>query len=307
MSSDAISEHDRLTRLQPPEQPVEIVLDTDTYNEIDDQFALVYSLCSDAIDVSAVYAAPFHNDRSTGPGDGMELSYEEIQRVLDRLDYSARDDFVYRGTTEFMSGTESSLENPATADLIDRARDRDADEPLYVVPIGAPTNVSLAIKQAPEIIENIVVVWLGGQPHTWHSAAEFNLQQDIAASQILYDSGVPFVQVPCKNVAEHIRSTVPELEYHLGDGGPMSQYLLEIFTEYGDKYAANAWAKEIWDIAPIAYLVNPDWVPSHLSHSPWLSEDLRYSHDPHRHLMRVAQDVNRGAIFDDFFATLDGR
>ena len=67
--------------LKPPaKRPVRMVLDTDTYNEIDDQFAVVYALISPELDVQAVYAAPFHNNRSSGPGDGMEKSYEEILR-----------------------------------------------------------------------------------------------------------------------------------------------------------------------------------------------------------------------------------
>ena len=72
-----------------------MVLDTDTYNEIDDQFALVYALlCPEKLNVEAVYAAPFTNDRSTGPGDGMEKSYEEILRLLERLHMDAEDLFT---------------------------------------------------------------------------------------------------------------------------------------------------------------------------------------------------------------------
>ena len=36
-----ISAEERLSMLSPPSGPVSMVLDTDTYNEIDDQFALV--------------------------------------------------------------------------------------------------------------------------------------------------------------------------------------------------------------------------------------------------------------------------
>ncbi len=75
-----------LQRLEPPKGPVPMVLDTDTYNEIDDQFAVVYSLLSEKMTVEAIYAAPFFNSRSSGPGDGMQKSYEEIVRLLeDRL------------------------------------------------------------------------------------------------------------------------------------------------------------------------------------------------------------------------------
>ena len=55
-----------IRRLEPPTGKVRMVLDTDTYNEVDDQFALAYALRSeDRIDLEAVYAAPFFNDRST--------------------------------------------------------------------------------------------------------------------------------------------------------------------------------------------------------------------------------------------------
>ncbi len=64
----------RLKLLEPPRRKVRAVLDTDTYNEIDDQFAIVQMLLSpDSIELAAIYAAPFHNRRSDGPGHGMEL------------------------------------------------------------------------------------------------------------------------------------------------------------------------------------------------------------------------------------------
>ena len=57
---------------------IRMILDTDTYNEVDDQFALVYVLLSpEAVKVVAIHAAPFHNKNSPGPCDGMERSYQE--------------------------------------------------------------------------------------------------------------------------------------------------------------------------------------------------------------------------------------
>lgn len=62
-----------LQRLNRPEGPVDVVLDTDTYNEIDDQYALAYLIKSEEkLHLKAVYAAPFHNEKSSGPEDGME-------------------------------------------------------------------------------------------------------------------------------------------------------------------------------------------------------------------------------------------
>ncbi len=68
-----------LESLPRPGAKVRAVLDTDTdtYNEIDDQYALAYTSLSENIDLEAVYAAPFTNERSTSPADGVEKSFQE--------------------------------------------------------------------------------------------------------------------------------------------------------------------------------------------------------------------------------------
>lgn len=64
--------------LQVPRGSVDVVLDTDAYNEIDDQFAISYLLRSkDKLNPKAIYAAPFLNSKSSSPKDGMEKSYNE--------------------------------------------------------------------------------------------------------------------------------------------------------------------------------------------------------------------------------------
>jgi inosine-uridine nucleoside N-ribohydrolase len=286
-----------IQRLTPPTGKVRAVLDTDTYNEVDDQFALAYALLSpEACDLEAVYAAPFHNNRSNGPLQGMERSYDEILRVMERMKRPT-EGFVFKGSTSYLPGPGQPVDSPAARDLIAKAKS--SDEPLFVMTIGAPTNVASAILMAPEIIEKIVVVWLGGQPHDWPTAREFNLQQDIPASQVLFDSGVPFVQIPCSNVAEHLRTTIPELEAWLRGKSDLGDYLCDIVASYTDN--PFGWSKVIWDISAVAYLINASWVPSTLVHAPILTERITYSADWNRPLMRVATRSNRDPIFRDLF------
>src|SRR3712207_8971181 len=91
-------------RLAVPGGKVNAVLDSDTYNEIDDQFAVAYALRSPAqMKIEAIYAAPFHNERSNSAGDGMRKSYEEIERILSRLKVSAKS-FAFSGSESFMAG-----------------------------------------------------------------------------------------------------------------------------------------------------------------------------------------------------------
>lgn len=304
-SYPAVSEVQRIRMLRPPEErPVRMVLDTDTYNEIDDQFAVVYALISPELDVQAVYAAPFHNSRSGGPGDGMEKSYEEILRVLDKLDRSP-DGFAFKGSKAWIGDVKKPERSPAALDLIERAKKSSPDNPLYVVAVGAITNVSNAILLEPSIIRNIVVVWLGGNGHDWPHQREFNYRQDLKASRVIFDSGVPFVQLPCTPVVTHFATTVPEMERYVGGRGPIGDYLLEIFKDYHKDHFA--WSKVLWDMTAVAWLIDDTWLPSNLVHSPIVTDNYTLSFDDSRHLIRTVYFVRRDPIFRDFFTKLDKR
>ncbi|QDU70574.1 Pyrimidine-specific ribonucleoside hydrolase RihA [Mucisphaera calidilacus] len=294
-----------MRRLMWPEGRVRMVLDTDTYNEIDDQFALVYALSSSPrLEVEAVYAAPFHNDRSEGPGHGMELSREEIERIfgLLNLETSGR---VFSGSTSWLRDTEGGVASAACDDLIARARASAEDDPLYVVGIGAPTNIASALVAAPDIREKVVVVWLGGHPLYWPTAQEFNLRQDLEASRVLFDSGVPLVLLPCMHVAELARASSAELERYLDGRSEIGTYLSKIFREYEHYPQTEAGrSKQIWDLAPLAWLLDASWVDTVLEASPILTERMTWSRDASRHLIRVARHLDRDPLFADLFAKL---
>jgi len=300
-----LPEAERLQRIVPPSDgKVRMVLDTDTYNEIDDQFALVYTLLSgDRLDLEAVYAAPFLNNRSESAEDGMEKSYEEILRILDKMDVSA-EGLAYRGSKNFLQSVDQPEESDAVDDMIQRAMQSSADDPLYVVAVGAITNVASAILKQPEIIENIVVIWLGGDAPMWSNRPEFNLQQDVLSASVVMDSGVPFVQVPCLPVASHLMTTTSEMEVYVNGKGAIGDYLYEIFEDYsGGKYA---YSKVIWDMAAVAYLLDPRWTNTETIHSPILSVDrVTWGFDNSRHFIGMVKSLNRDAIFGDFFRKLE--
>ncbi len=300
-----LSDADRLNLLSPRAGRLRAVLDTDTYNEIDDQFALVQAVLSpDRIALEAIYAAPFHNSRSTGPGHGMELSYGEILALLERLDMPA-DGYVFRGVTDYVGTRKRALAAPAVDDLIARARAGSPADPLYVIAIGAISNVASALLAAPDIIDRTVVVWLGGHSLEWPDQKEFNLRQDVGGAQVVFDSGVPLVLVPCMGVVSHLHSTVPEIERYVEPHGEIGRFLAMRFKEYETDH--TGWAKEIWDMAPVAWLLDPAWTPSVLVPTPILTDQVTYSIDRSRHVMRYVTHVKRNPIMRDFIAKLAKR
>lgn len=95
--SSKLSASQQAERLLPPQRRVKAVLDTDAYNEIDDQFAILYAMLSpEKIDLQAIYAALFYNGRSSSPADGMEKSYQEILKICG-LTGRDPEGFVFRG------------------------------------------------------------------------------------------------------------------------------------------------------------------------------------------------------------------
>jgi purine nucleosidase len=296
-----LSEVNLVKRLAHPSGKIRMILDTDTFNEIDDQFAVVYSLLSgDKMKIEAFSAAPFYNELSSSPKDGMEKSYNEILKIRKLMN---REDIpVYRGSDSYLPGSHTPVESEAVRNIVELALQSDHEDPLYVVAIGAISNVASAILIEPKIIERIVVVWLGGNTLEWGNTKEFNLFQDLHGSRILFDSGVPLVLVPCMGVASNLRTTLSEVRDYVKPQGAIGEYLYETFLHCHDDHFA--YSRVIWDIAVIAWLNEPNWVPSHLIQSPRISEDFRWCIDPSRHLIRYARYIDRDAVFRDLFQKL---
>jgi hypothetical protein len=82
-----------------------------------------------------------------------------------------------------------------------------------------------------------------------------------------------------------------------GHSGAIGDYLAAIYRGFDH---GTRRIKELWDLGPIAWLVQPDWCPSALTTSPVLHDDLNWGRDPLRHLIREVRDVNADAVLNDF-------
>ena len=298
-------ENDKILELlEVKNETVKVILDTDTFNEIDDQFALVQMLFSkERINVLGINAAPFSmNNRSDNLERGMELSYDEIFRLLDKINLK-KNNFVFKGSTKYVGFDKKPIDSPAADNIIENALMCSESDPLYVVAIGAITNVASAILKEPEIINKIVVVWLGGNALYWPENNEFNLKQDIGGAQVLFDSGVSLVLVPCKGVTSHLISTVPEIEKYIEPHGEVGKFLAMRFKEYNNNH--KGWSKEIWDMAAISWVLNEEWTPTNIAPSPILLDDKTWTFDENRHPIKIVYEIKRDLILQDFIEKLE--
>ena len=277
-----------------------VILDTDCYNEIDDQFALAYMMLSpDKINLLSVNAAPFLNSRSTSAGDGMEKSYNEIFNIMKLVDPSAKIP-VYRGSTEFMKNKETPVESEAADNIINTVMN--SEETVYIVAIGAITNVASAIVKCPEIAKRAVLIWLGGHALNWPDTKEFNLRQDIPAAQVVFDCGIPLVQIPCNGVCTEFLTTVPELQYYLGGKNELCDYLVNIVSGYTKN--PFGWSKVVWDVTAAAVLIKPEALDMVVIPTPYVTSDCRYAFDDARHHYVYVRRIRRDPIYADLFNKL---
>lgn len=296
-----------IQRLSKPVGKVDVVLDTDTYNEIDDQFALAYLLCSgEKLNLKAIFAAPFYNAKSENPEDGMEKSFQEIHHILELMgkeeEYGGQ---VYRGSKNWMEDEKTPVLSEAAEKLSELAMKYTPDGPLYVVAIGAITNVASALLLKPEITDRIVIVWLGGNAHEWPDNREFNCQQDVAAARVVFGSGAALVQLPCMGVVSSFTTSAGELEMFLRGKNRLCDYLVDIVERDGAAESPyRTWTRVIWDVTAVGWLLEEDFMKDRLLPAPIPQYDHHYSFDPERHMIRYVYHVKRDALFEDLFQKL---
>ena len=90
-------------------QKINVILDTDTYNECDDQFALAYLLKSqDRFNIEAITIAPYHHDNGISIQEGLDKSYNEIIKICNWLNFNSKNK-VFKGSTGYIEDGYLSL------------------------------------------------------------------------------------------------------------------------------------------------------------------------------------------------------
>ena len=295
----------RIKNLSVPCGTIDVVLDTDAYNEIDDQYAIAYLLKStEKLNTKAIYAAPFFNNKVSSVIEGMEKSYDEILNITKLLGVEKP---VFKGSDTYLKDEETPVISDSAKDLAERANAYSPESPLYVVAIGAITNVASAILLNPKVAENTVIVWLGGHAQHFAHTKEFNMYQDVAAARVVFKSGVPLVQLPCMGVVSAFTLSEPELVCWLKGKNPLTDYLVDItIREMGNRVKNSIWSKVIWDVTAIAWLLNDKerFMSSRLITAPIPSYDNLYSENPNGHLMRYVYQIKKDALMIDLINKL---
>jgi inosine-uridine nucleoside N-ribohydrolase len=266
-----------------------IILDTDAKNEIDDQYAITYAVLSKELDIQSFTAAHFSKKGS------MEKSYKEIHLILKLLDQDRKYP-VLKGADQVFKDKETPVDSPAARFIIDKAM-KSADKNLYIVSIGAITNLASAYLMEPGIKNKVKALWLAGK--AWPKGGLFfNNKNDIIAAQVIFNSGIDLTLVPACGTAEKLKIYRKD-KRHVKGRGEIGDYLWKIFMR-------RLWKpKSIYDIVAIAALKMPVCCTWITAPRPCLLKNGRYDHTCKNGLITVAVDINKEMIRKDFFNLLN--
>ena len=278
---------------------INVILDTDTYNECDDQFALSYLLKSqDRLNIEAVTIAPYQHDNDLSVEEGQEKSYQEVLKIYRWLDFDTNNK-VFKGSTDYIQDGYNET-NEAVEKIIEIAL---KNEKTYIMAIGAITNIALALRKEPRIKEKIEVIWLGGHSILSKDNDEFNFRQDVQAVREVFKSEVKLTIIPCKNVASNLKTTIYEIEHHLKGKSELCDYLCNRF--YNDGKHGIQTRRVIWDISVIAYLINKDWFQISQINCPNINDDTSYELNTNNYLITMVDFIDSDKVFGDMFRKME--
>lgn len=132
---------------------------------------------------------------------------------------------------------------------------------ITLVPTGGLTNIALATRLEPRIIERVKeVVLMGGGYHTgnWSAVAEFNIKIDPEAAHIVFNAGWQVTMVGLD--LTHQALATPEIVARIAeiDTTP-AKFVVELLAFFGKMYkqAQGFDAPPVHDPCAVAYVIDP--------------------------------------------------
>jgi inosine-uridine nucleoside N-ribohydrolase len=228
---------------------IRCIIDTDAKNEIDDVWAIALALmCQDRFEIEGFVAANYDNTvEDAGPGS-VAASAEVIETVLEKAGMAGKIP-VKLGSAPLQYKYEPS-ESEGVDFIIEKAMASTPDDPLWVIGLGAATDIASAYLKEPRIAERVIVFWHFRTK--WpHQCWNFNVIGDVRAARIVFYSDLPFVLF---DTGTHLTCPMEESQQWT-ELGALGKYLHD-YRQHRPWYQNPK--KGFYDLGDIAALVDPD-------------------------------------------------
>jgi len=253
--------------IPPKGSRLRVIIDTDARNEIDDVWAIALAVrCPERFQIEGFVAANYDN-QSPGAGPAsIDASARMIETVLEQAGLSGRFP-VKRGSPPMRYQFEPS-ESEGVDFLIEKAMASTRNNPLWVIGLGAATDIASAYLKEPGIADRIVVFWhfrTEWPKRCWN----FNVIGDVRAARTVFHSDLSFVLF---DTGTHLTCPMEE-SAQWTEYGALGRFLHEFRNE-------NPWfqspTKGFYDLGDIAALVDPSLATWEEVDCPEVNWDLAY-------------------------------
>ena len=280
-----------------------VIIDTDAKNEADDQFAIVHALLSTSLTVRGLIAAHFGTSRSDR---SMEESREEIDLLLEHMGLEQQVT-VANGAPSGIPDEQTPRDSAGAQLIIAESKLASPDDPLFVAFLGPLTDMASAVLLDPSLVDrDVVVIWIGGVGYggvETYPGVEFNLRNDIAAANVVYDSGITVWQVP-SNVYSQVSVSYTELEEKIGGTSKLADYLINQTVEWNRTYWPEPIeSRSLGDSPAISLLLYPRGGNFRIVPAPRFGQEGHYLPGS-GHPIRVVESVDVRFLLEDMFAKI---
>ena len=279
----------RVPVIPAKDKQIRVLIDSDARNEIDDTWAIALALLSPKrFKIEGFVAANFDNSRPEGGLDSIEASRREIETLLQKAGMEGRYP-VLCGSPPLRYQYEPS-ESEGVDFIIAKTMASTPDDPLWVVGLGAATDIASAYLKEPRIAERIVVFWhfrTQWPEKCWN----FNVIGDVRAARLVFHSDLSFVLF---DTGTHLYCPMSESQ-QFASCGALGNYLHQYRYE-------SSWyqdpKKGFYDLGDIAALVDPDLASWETVKCPDVDWDLAYKFNGTKGSILRCYDINRDRTFD---------
>lgn len=284
----------------PENRKIRLIINSDAKNEADDQFAIAHALLSEKFIIKGIIGAHF------GKEDSMIRSYEECKFIVNLMKQEGKFP-IEKGAKEKMK-SEVEYEYSDGAKLIVEEALKEDSIPLYVVFLGAITDMACALREHPEIEDKVNVVWVGGGRYPLGSN-EFNLGNDLLAANIIFSSNVNVWQIP-SNAYKTMLASMTEMMIKVKPKGELGKYLMnQMVCFINENINIKPWINtESWvlgDSSAIGVLLEEQKGYYDIIEAPYITEDFKYKYAASNRKIRVYNSLNVRFILEDMFAKLE--
>jgi purine nucleosidase len=278
------------------------IINTDAKNEGDDQYAIVHALLSPSLDVRGIIPAHFGTWRSD---QSMLDSRQEVDLLLELLGRDGQ--VVANGAAVPIADEVTPVDSPGARLIIEESRSASADDRLYVAFLGPLTDMASAILLDPGIVDRpVTVIWIGGEGHRepgLRRTIEFNLSNDIAAANVVFDSGLQIWQVP-RTVYPMVSVSYTELEEKIGGTSALADYLISQLKEWNTTYHPGPIeSRSLGDSPAVSLLLYPQSGVFRTVPAPRFGAEGHYVPGS-GHPLQVCESVDVRFLLEDMFAKL---